>query len=86
MIPFTDFNNQRGIFIVSKIKSILDKLIYNDVYPTVDHELSESNVGGRRGRSVRDHIFIIRSIINDVINGDAESIDFQLFDITKCFD
>ena len=81
-----DFNNQRGIFIVSKIKSILDKLIYTDVYPTVDNELSFSNVGGRKGRSVRDHIFIIRSIINDVINGDAEEIDIELFDITKCFD
>ena len=81
-----DFNNQRGIFNVSKLKSIMDKIIYNDVYPTVDHELSDSNVGGRKGRSVRDHIFILRSFINDVINGEADAIDIELFDISKCFD
>ena len=84
--PKSDFNNQRGIFNVSKVKSIMDKLIYSEIYPTVDNELSNSNVGGRKGRSVRDHIFIIRSIIYDILNGSAEPVDFQLFNITKCFD
>ena len=75
-----------GSAINSKLKLIMDKIIYNDVYPKVDHELSDSNVGGRKGRSVRDHIFILRSVINDVINGEAEATDIELFDISKCFD
>jgi hypothetical protein len=40
-----DFKNQRGIFNVSKVRSILDKTLYEEVYPTVDGELSYSNIG-----------------------------------------
>ena len=37
-------------------------------------------------RNIIDHLFVIYSIINDVINGEAEDIDIQGYDITKCFD
>ena len=40
--------NERGVFGVSKIRSILDRVTYSEVYPIVDSELSYSNVGGRR--------------------------------------
>ena len=33
-----DLNNDRGIFNVVKIRSILDKLVYNEKYDTIDAE------------------------------------------------
>ena len=68
------------------MKSMLDKLIYEDTYDQIDSNLSYSNIGGRKGRNIRDHLMIVYGVINDVINGQAAPIDIQLFDISKCFD
>ena len=43
-------------------------------------------MGGRRNRNIRDHIYVLNSVVNDVINGDAGDIEIQCIDITKCFD
>ena len=48
--------NDRGIFNMSKIRSILDKLIYNDIYEIVDSSMSSSNIGARKNRNIRDHL------------------------------
>ena len=82
----SDFANQRGIFNLSKVRAILDKLIYEEVYDDIDDSLSYSNVGGKRGRNIRDHLFVIYAIINDVKFGNANSVCMQTFDIYKCFD
>ena len=55
----SEFSNQRGIFNVSKVRSILEKVIYDDVYDVIDGEISCSNIGGRRGRNIRDHLFVL---------------------------
>ena len=81
-----EFCNQHGIFNLSKVKSMLDKLIYKDIYNQIDSKLSCSNIGGRKGRNIRDHLFLIYGMINDVINGTAGPIDLTLYDISKCFD
>ena len=52
--PKNSLNSQRGIFNLSKVRSLLDKLLYNDVYQTVDDSLSCSNAGGRKERGCRD--------------------------------
>ena len=82
----SDFKNQRGVFNVSKVRTILDKVLYSDVYPIIDKELSYSNIGGRKGRNIRDHLFVVYSVINDVINGSSPPVDIQSIDIHKCFD
>ena len=84
--PKNDFNSYRGIFRVPILKTILDRLIYNDEYSTIENSLSDSNVGARKGRNVRDNIFTLNAITNSVINGKEDPIDIQLFDIEKCFD
>ena len=48
-------------------------------------ELSCSNVGARKMRNIRDHLFIIYGIINDVINGNSDCIDVVLYNVKKCF-
>ena len=70
-------SNERGLFCLSKVRSCLDKLLYNDIYDEVDSNLSSCNAGGRRGRSIRDQLFIIYGIINDVTNGKGEDIDIS---------
>ena len=48
--------------------------------------MSDSNIGARKHKNIRDHLFILYSVINSVINGNNECIDIQIFDIQKCFD
>ena len=81
-----DLTNDRGLFGLSKIRSILDKVIYNDIYEKIDNNLSFSNVGGRKNRNIRDHLFVIYGILNDVFNGKAKPVDFEAVDVIKCFD
>ena len=44
----SDLENDHGVFIVVKIRSILDKLIYNDNYHIIDKSMSCSNIGARK--------------------------------------
>ena len=83
----SSLENDRGIFCVNKIRSILDKLIYNDFYTTIDAGMSCSNIGGRRNRNIRDHLFVINGIMNDVMyNKDTKDIDLEIYNVAKCFD
>jgi hypothetical protein len=81
-----DFENYRGIFRVQVLRSILDRLIYNDSYYTIDSNLTDGNVGARKQRSVRDNIFVIGAITNSVVNGKQAPIQVQVVDVIKCFD
>ena len=80
------FENYRGIFRVPILRTILDRLIYNDEYDTIDENLSDSNIGFRKQRNRRDNIFVLNAINNSVINGKEEAVDIQIFDVEKCFD
>ena len=64
----------------------MDKMIYEDCYPIIDEELSCSNIGGRKGRNIRDHLFVLYSVMNEVRSGKCESIDKPSIDIRKCYD
>ena len=48
--------------------------------------MSDSNIGGRRKKNIKNHLFIVHGIINAVVKGDAEPIDIQIYDIEKAFD
>ena len=63
--------------------ALIDKLIYNDIYDVVDSRMSDSNVGGRRGRNIRDNLFMINGIINYAIQEQID-IDINLYDLKKC--
>ena len=36
--------------------------------------------------NIRDHVFVIGSVINEVVHGKGPETDFQVMDISKCFD
>ena len=81
-----DFNNYRGIFRVTIFRSILDRLIYNDEIEKIDSSLTDSNVGARKHRNIRDNIFVMNAIKNSLTKQNKEAYDFQIYDIEKCFD
>ena len=82
-----DLENDRGIFIVSVLRSIFMKLLYNDNYDIVDMNMSDSNIGARRGKSVRNHIFMVNGVIHDVLaKKNANPIDVEVVDFRQCFD
>ena len=62
------------------------KLVYNDKYPIVDSNMSDSNVGARKGKNIRNHIFIVNGVINEVIQDKTKAIDIQILDYKQCFD
>ena len=56
------FSSYRGIF--SVFRAILDRLIYDDEIENIVSNLTDSNVGVRRKRNMRDNIFVLNAIIN----------------------
>ena len=63
------------------------KLLYLRNYKTIDNNMSESNVGGRKGRSSRDHILVVNGIIQDAISSNtSKTIDFFICDYKTMFD
>ena len=59
----------RGVFRVTAFRNILDRLIFSDEYETLENKLTDSHVGGRKGRNIRDNIFVLDAIINSVKKG-----------------
>ena len=62
--PRNEFKSYRGIFRVTVLRSILDRLIYNDEYSKLDKSLTDCNVGGRKFRNIRDNIFALNAILH----------------------
>ena len=79
-------NSERGIFILTSLKRILDKLIYVDKYSDIDQNMSDSNIGARRGRNIKNHLFMIYGIINSVVRGNEDFVDIQIYNIENAFD
>ena len=66
--------------------NILDKLIHNDEYETIDEHLTDGNVGSRKRRNVRDNLFVVNAVMNAAKQNKTEAIDINVYDVTKCFD
>ena len=81
-----DMNNQRGIFGMTVWKRILENLLYDELYEIIDDNMSESNIGGRRKRMAKDHLFLVYGVINEVINGDGNPVEIMVMDIEKAYD
>ena len=84
--PRDELENERGIFILNIIRNIKDRLVYNDIYDQVEQNMSDSQVGAQRDKGIRNHLFILYSIINSVKQKECRPIDIQVYDVKKCFD
>ena len=82
-----DLINERGIFVVSIIRSILMRLIYEDYYSIIDKSMSDSQIGARKRKNVRNHLWIVHGIISDVLSSKTKKpVDIQILDYKQCFD
>jgi hypothetical protein len=81
-----NFNSYRGIFRITVLRSILDRLIYNDMYEIMDSNLSDCNVGNRKRRNIRDNLFVLNATLNATKRKTEDPIDIGVYDVQKCFD
>ena len=80
-------DNERGIFRTDITRSILMRLIYNEKYPSIDRNMSDSQMGGRKGKGCRNNLFIVNGIIHDINHSkQAKPVLFQLCDYSQMFD
>jgi hypothetical protein len=68
-----------------KIRSIIDKLAYNDYYSIVDQNMNDSNTGGHGNRNIYDNLFVVYAIRNEALKKNI-CVDLHLMDLSKCFD
>ena len=86
-----DLENERGIFRVDIFRSILMKMMYNQNYPEIDKNMSDSQrevaMGGRKNKGCRNNIFLINDIIHDVLSSKKKKPTIlQIFDYSQMFD
>ena len=82
----SDLQNDRGIFLVNIFRAILMKLVYKDKYDIVDSNMSDSNVGARKKKNIRNHIYVLNGIINEAIKKKDKPVDLVIVDYKQCFD
>ena len=80
-----DIENHRGIFLIHKYRSLLMRMILNDKSEIIDQFMSDSNIGGRKNRGIRDHLFVVNGIIHEHKNS-KNSLAAQVLDYKSCFD
>ena len=70
----SDLDSDRGVFNVNKIRRFMDKMIYETAH------MSSSNIGARKNRNIRDHLFVIKVVINYFFNNKNKNknIDIQI--------
>ena len=79
-------SNDRGIFILAVLRKILDKLLYLEKYPDLESNMSDSNIGARKNKNVRNHLFIVYGVINSVLREGRGCVDIQIYDLVQAFD
>ena len=82
-----DLDSDRGIFLVSIFRTILMKMIYKDKYDIIEKSMSDSNIGARKRKNIRNHIFVVNCILHDVLSKKSnEPIDIMVLDYKQMFD
>ena len=47
--------------------------------------MSDSNIGARKDKNIKNHLFIVYAVINDVLKS-GKCVDIQVYDLVKAFD
>ena len=56
-------------------------LIYTDKYGVIDDSMSDSNIGVRKRKNIRNHIFVVNSILHNVLSSKSKDpIDIMVLD------
>ena len=52
-------------------------------YQVIDENIY---IGARKGRNIRDRLFVINAILHEVSKDTSKNIDLEIYDVRKCFD
>ena len=80
-----ELRNERGIFRVSVLRSILMNLVYERKYPEIDINMTECQMGGRRKKGSKNNIFLLNGIIHESLKS-KQSVVLQYYDYAQMFD
>ena len=62
-------------------------MLLKDEYTKIDEYMSDANAGGRKGRRVQDHLFVINGIIYEhARNKHKTQITIGIYDCEQSFD
>ena len=64
----------------------MDKLVYLEKYPDLELNMSDSIIGARTKKNVRNHLFIVYGVINSVLRDGRGCVDIQIYDLVQAFD
>ena len=78
--------SKRGILHGPKLKLIFLKLVYNPVIDTIEESLSLSNIGARKEKSPREHLFVLHSVMDETLRGKEVCIDLVFYDLAQGYD
>ena len=81
-----ELSSDRGIFTLGILRKILDKLAYFDKYSDLEQNMSDSNIGARKEKNVRNHLFILYGVISSVVREGRGCVDLQIYDLVQAFD
>ena len=82
-----ELKNQRGIFRVPVTRFIMMRLIYNSNYPEIDKNISDCQMGARKGKGCKTNIWIVNGIIHDTLNNkNMKPVRLQITDYMQMFD
>ena len=82
-----DLNNWRGIFVTSVLRTILMKILHERIYHQVESGMTDSQIGSLKNKSVRNHLFVVNSVISDVLSSAKKPpIDLNVMDYKQMFD
>ena len=81
-----DLSFERGIFLVPKLRGVFMKLIYNSIINIIESSLTISNIGARKKKSPRDHLFVVYSVIHETLNEkDVCDLDLVFYDLAQAY-
>ena len=63
-----NLNIDRGIFIVSIFRSLIMKMMYRDISEIIDQSISDLQIGSRKAKNVRNHIWVLNSVKCDTLS------------------
>ena len=63
------------------------KMVYKEKYRVIDKAMSGSNIGARKQKNNRNHIFVVNSDIHDVLSKKSKKpLDIMVLDYKQMFD
>ena len=63
------------------------RLIYNTKYPEIDENISDCQMGARKGKNCNNNIFIVNGIIHEVMKSKRmKPVLLQIYDYAQMFD